>query len=169
MKVFFIADTHFGDGNIIVYENRPFGNTEEMDRVIMENWNNTVSENDMVFVVGDFSFHDTEKTSEICHSLNGEKFLVMGNHDTESEDYYYKCGFSGVSRYPIIYDNFWFVSHEPLYINRSMPYADIFGHVHGNPIYSDVSERSFCVSVERINYTPVELSEIKRRILQKGV
>lgn len=166
-KVFFIADTHFSDSNIIMYENRPFSSANDMDSILVKNWNDTVSENDTVFFLGDFSFCNKEKTAEICHSLNGEKFLVMGNHDTENEHFYYECGFSGVSRYPIIYSNFWILSHEPLYINRNMPYANIFGHVHGNPIYKDVSERSFCVSVERINYTPIEISEIQRRILEK--
>lgn len=99
-------------------------------------------------------------------SLIGEKFLIMGNHDTQSEKYYYDCGFDSVSRYPVIYENFWIVSHEPLYINRNMPYANIFGHVHSNPLYSDVSEQSFCVSVERINYMPIEFSEIK--LFMKG-
>lgn len=166
-KVFFIADTHFGDSNIIIYENRPFSSVDDMNSILVKNWNDTVSENDTVFFLGDLSFCNKEKTAEICHSLNGEKFLVMGNHDTENEQFYYECGFSGVSRYPIIYNNFWILSHEPLYINKNMPYANIFGHVHGNPIYKDVSERSFCVSVERINYTPIEISEIQRRILEK--
>ena len=126
-----------------------------------------VSEKDKVFLVGDFSAYGLEKSREICHQLNGEKFLVMGNHDTQNEQYYYECGFSGVSRYPIIYENFWLVSHEPLYINKNMPYANIFGHVHANPIYADFSEQSFCVSAERINYTPVAFSEIKRSIREK--
>ncbi|MCM1505673.1 MAG: metallophosphoesterase [Ruminococcus flavefaciens] len=106
MKIFFTADTHFGDGNIIRYENRPFLNTEEMDSTIIQNWNDTVSEDDKVFLTGDFSSYGFEKSREICKSLNGEKFLVMGNHDTENEQYYYECGFSGVRRYPIIYENF---------------------------------------------------------------
>jgi len=161
MGIFFTADTHFGDSNIIRYENRPFSSIEEMDRVLIENWNNTVSAKDKVFLVGDFSAYGFEKSYEICQQLNGEKFLVMGNHDTENEQYYYKCGFSGVSCYPIIYEGFWIISHEPVYINRNMPYANIFGHVHANPIYADVSEQSFCVSAERINYTPIEFSEIK--------
>lgn len=167
MKVFFTADTHFGDSNIIRYENRPFSCTEEMDRAIIKNWNDKVSAEDKVFLAGDFSAYGFEKSREICRQLNGEKFLVMGNHDTENEQYYYKCGFSGVSRYPIIYENFWIISHDPLYINKNMPYANIFGHVHASPIYADFSEQSFCVSVERINYTPVEFDEIKKCIQGK--
>lgn len=168
MKVFFTADTHFGDSNIIRYENRPFSNIEDMDRTIIKNWNDTVSENDKVFLLGDFSAYGFEKSCEICNSLNGEKFLVMGNHDTENEKYYCNCGFSGVSHYPIIYENFWILSHEPLYVNRNMPYANIFGHVHANPIYKDVSEQSFCVSIERTDYRPVEFGEIKRQIIENS-
>lgn len=167
MGVFFLADTHFGDRNIIRYENRLFSSTGDMDNALIHNWNNIVSEKDKVFLVGDFSAYGLEKSREICHQLNGEKFLVMGNHDTQNEQYYYECGFSGVSRYPIIYENFWIVSHEPLYINRNMPYANIFGHVHANPIYADFSEQSFCVSVERTDYKPVAFSEIERRIREE--
>ena len=43
MKVFFIADTHFGDSNILRYENRPFSDVEQMDSTLIKNWNNTVS------------------------------------------------------------------------------------------------------------------------------
>lgn len=164
-KTFFIADTHFGDNSILKYENRPFNNIQDMDNAIISNWNNTVSDNDTVFLLGDFSSYKNEKTNaQICHMLKGNKFLVMGNHDTETEKYYYECGFNGVYRFPIIYDDFWILSHEPLYINSSMPYANIFGHVHNNPIYTDFSNQSFCVSAERINYIPIEFDEIKSKM-----
>lgn len=167
-KIFFIADTHFGDRNIIRNENRPFSDISKMDNTIIKNWNATVSENDTVFIVGDFSFYNKEKATEICKNLNGEKIFVMANHDAENEKYYYECGFSGISRYPVIYENFWIISHEPVYVNINMPYANIFGHVHRNPIYTDFSERSFCISAERINYIPVEFSEIKKCIQEKN-
>ena len=47
------------------------------------------------------------------------------------------------------------LSHEPLYICGSMPYANLYGHVHSSPTYRSVSSQSACVSVERINYTPI--------------
>ena len=43
LKIFFIADTHFDDVNILHYENSPFKTVEEMNGVLIENWNRTVS------------------------------------------------------------------------------------------------------------------------------
>ena len=163
-EIFFIADTHFGHNEIIKYENRPFSDIDEMDRILISNWNNTVSDSDTVFMLGDFSAYPKDKSQEICRCLKGRKFLVMGNHDTQSENYYHEIGFESVSRYPIIIENFWILSHEPLYINKNMPYANIFGHVHSNPIYKDFSPQSFWVSAERINYTPLDFNTIRKEI-----
>lgn len=160
--MYFIADTHFGHENIIAYENRPFDTVEEMDRVMIENWNTVVKAEDEVFVLGDFSFYGKDRNTEICRKLNGRKILVMGNHDTNEPDYYKECGFQQVNPYPIIIDEFWMLSHEPLYINSNMPYANLYGHVHSNPIYADYSKQSFCACVERIDYTPISFSNIKQ-------
>lgn len=52
MSIFFIADTHFGDQNIILFENRPFADTEMMEKAFIELWNATVTSEDTVFVWG---------------------------------------------------------------------------------------------------------------------
>ena len=168
LKTFFIADTHFGHGDIIEYEKRPFGSVDEMDREMITRWNSVVSDDDTVYVVGDFSFYDVSgdcaKTAAICSQLKGKKILIKGNHDIHSEEYYRNCGFAAAYDYPIILGGFWIISHEPMYINANMPYANIYGHVHSNEIYRDYSSRSFCACAERINYTPVEWDEIKKRM-----
>lgn len=56
-------------------------------------------------------------------------------------------------------------SHEPLYVNENMPYANLFGHVHNSPIFKDFSKQHYCVSVERINYAPISFEEIKKQII----
>lgn len=164
--VYFVGDTHFGDKNIISFENRPFEDVEKMDEFIIIQWNSVVSDTDKVFHVGDFSAYDKEKNKEILSRLNGKKCLIMGNHDTNDEKYYRECGFDGVYKYPIVFENFFIISHEPMYINTNMPYANIYGHVHANPTYKDFSSRSFCVCVERNDYTPFSFDEIRKKIVE---
>jgi len=163
-KIFFIGDTHFGHSQIIDYEQRPFANVEDMDKELINRWNSVVMDEDTVFMIGDFSFYDKEKTTEICDSLKGQKILIIGNHDDKQAEYYIDCGFHKVYEYPIILEGFWMISHDPLYLNKNMPYANIYGHVHGNEMYVDYSKHSFCACVERINYTPIEWDEIKARL-----
>ena len=93
MKTFFIGDTHFGHSDIIGFENRPFTNVNEMDESLINNWNQAVSDEDKVFMIGDFSFYTKETTTDICLRLKGHKILIKGNHDTNSEEYYRQCGF----------------------------------------------------------------------------
>lgn len=166
-EVYLIADTHFGHTNIIPYESRPFSDVEEMDRELVKRWNETVGKQDLVFVLGDFSFYGKERTAKICKALQGKKVLIMGNHDSHSVPFYLECGFAEVSRYPIVYEGYWILSHEPLYMNAHMPYANIFGHVHGSTLYKDVSAQSFCVSAERIDYRPISFAEVKQAVTRE--
>ncbi len=163
-NTFFIADTHFGHKNVILYENRPFKNVEEMDSYMINKWNEVVDKEDDVYILGDFSYYDKEKTKEIINSLNGNKYIVLGNHEEESIEYYYSAGFKRVYDCPVIFQEYYILSHKPIYINPNMPYVNIFGHVHSNPLYNDYSNQSFCVSVERIGYCPIEFNDIKKCI-----
>lgn len=80
------ADTHFFHENIIRYCNRPFADVEEMNAIMVANWNNTVAPDDEVYHLGDFALvsktwlaYDLERLFE---RLRGKKYLVRGNHDS---------------------------------------------------------------------------------------
>ena len=159
---FIIADTHFCDKNIIPFANRPFADVEEMNNAMIEKWNSVVGESDEVYVVGDYM--DVSGVGKnLLGKLNGKKYLIKGNHDTLSNEVYRQMGFAEVYDVPIILDGFFILSHEPLYMNETMPYVNIFGHVHNNPIYKDCSKQHFCVSVERphMSYVPIPFAKIK--------
>ena len=158
MTTYLIADTHFSDANILKFENRPFSSVYSMNYAIIDSWNRTVEEDDEVYILGDFG--DFSKVNK----LSGIKYLVKGNHDTLSNEELRKCGFSEVYDKPIILNDFFILSHEPMYVTENAPYANIFGHVHNNPMYNAVSSRSYCVSVERIGYTPISFDEVKEAI-----
>ena len=163
-KIYFIADPHFGDERIRRYENRPFQNTKDMDLKMICNWNDLIDASDFVYVLGDFGADGYE--AELLSKLNGHKYLIKGNHDSKDNNYYRKAGFEEVYDYPIIIDGFWILSHESLYVNANMPYANIFGHVHNSPNIKDYSKQHFCVSVERIDYTPILFESIKKTVLE---
>lgn len=166
-KKFFIGDLHIGDETIINLENRPFASAEEQTLTFVSNWNNVVGDDDIIYVMGDFiipnlsDFHIAE-----IRKLKGKKILVKGNHDTLSDETYIeKFGFDKVYDTDIIIEDFWILSHEPKYVNKNFPYANIFAHVHNNPIYKTHSCRHYCVSAERINYTPISFEEIKSTLI----
>ena len=116
---------------------------------------NKVSDDDRVFVDGDFFDNMNEDyMKSILNRLKGKIILILGNHDKGYEDLYKKLGIEIIC-FPIIYKEWYIISHEPKFMNESMPYFNIFAQVHNNPIYKDYSNNSFCVSVERINYTPI--------------
>ena len=47
--LFFTSDTHFHHANIIRFCNRPFRDVEEMDEILIRNWNEVVGPEDTVF------------------------------------------------------------------------------------------------------------------------
>lgn len=78
---YYIADTHFGHENIIRHDDRPFGSAEEMDKVLIQFWNNRVTNNDDIWIVGDFAFRSAESVAFYAKQLRGKKHLILGNHD----------------------------------------------------------------------------------------
>lgn len=163
MATFLIADTHFNDKDIIRYERRPFQDTSEMTKKLIRYWNHVVSPKDDVWHLGDVICHDDcplHQIRRIIEQLNGTKYLIKGNHDTKNSHFYRHAGFKEVYDRPVLLDGFFLLSHEPQYMNDQTPFANIFGHVHGNPMFNTVSPHSYCVCVERISYKPIALTEI---------
>lgn len=164
-RIWLIGDTHFYHRNIIKYCNRPFQDVNEMNETLIQNWNNTITRNDdTVYMVGDFALTSAEKIIEICNRLKGRKTLILGNHDGASMKTYYEAGFEFISKYPLLIEDFYLLSHYPQYVQSNGVYINIYAHIHDNPMYVTVSSRTFCVSSERINYTPICLTEIIERI-----
>ena len=79
--VYYIADTHFGHKNVIRFDNRPFADTTLMDEVLVHNWNERVTEDDTVYILGDAFWKNEENSVKLIQRLNGHKHLIRGNHD----------------------------------------------------------------------------------------
>lgn len=162
MRRWVIADLHFGHANVIQYCDRPYRDVDHMTEELIKNWNNVVAKDDIVYVLGDFTLsRHKEYIAELCSRLNGNKVLIMGNHDTRKPKDYIEAGFIQATRKPILLEPRLVLMHEPPQdedIWFRCKY--IFGHVHDKKCDADDFGNCACVSVERINYTPVDLDKL---------
>lgn len=94
MNIWFTSDLHVDHLNIIKYCNRPFSGVDEQRRVLIGNWNEKVGPRDRVYVLGDFVMGNVGYAQRILKSLNGEKYLIKGNHDRGSSEKLTEAGFS---------------------------------------------------------------------------
>ena len=129
MKYFLTADTHFGHGNIITYCNRPFKNPDHMNSTLINNWNMRVTNEDVVFIAGDFCFKsgsNCEKANHWMNQLNGQKILIRGNHDNNnSAKTIIDCLHITFANQRIN------ICHKPEHANSEFP-INLCGHVHNN-------------------------------------
>ena len=158
-NTFYFADPHFGHAGIINFEStrpfRPFATIEEHDEEIIRRWNARVNPRDRVFLLGDVSMGSRHIAR--CAELNGDKRLVMGNHDRfptlEYLKYFKKC-YGAV----VLYDNI--LTHIPVHPCQLTRWKlNIHGHMHTCKIDDP---RYVCVSAEQVNLTPISHDELMK-------
>ena len=155
-KVFITSDTHFNHKNIIKYCNRPFDSVDEMNNVLIDNWNKSIDNNDIIIHLGDFGFNGycPNSLQQIVANLRGRKWLILGNHDKKTLGFWEELGFKYVFRKPIILHNI-ILSHKPILKPKML---NIHGHIHNKEL-KNKSKNHICVCVEKTNYYPI-LSEV---------
>lgn len=135
MKIFYIADWHYDHANVIHFDNRPFNTVEEMNAQLVENWNNTVTDDDIVYVLGDMFWCGVQKATPIMNSLHGTKVLVQGNHDSCRCKEFMKL-FADYVPYLEIVDgcNNVVLCHYPMpcFKNHYWNWVHLYGHVHNS-------------------------------------
>ena len=162
--VFFTADQHFGHQNIIKYCNRPFGTVSEMNQYMIDRWNRKVKKDDKVFVLGDFALAPSKDIIKWGRALNGNKTLVLGNHDRANKTVYLEAGFQEVIKYPILWNEFYILSHAPKTKTDMGRLYNIFAHIHNDSRFENVTDSGICVNVERTEYAPISFKEIQEEI-----
>ena len=167
--IFVISDTHFGHSNIIKYCNRPFKDADEMDNILIENWNKTVKDTDIVYHLGDV-YMGHKEPSKILKNLNGHKRLILGNHDN-GKDQNLLNNFQKIMVWRMFPEFGLLLTHVP--VHNSSLYRGVTGNeenppkllnVHGHIHDKDpLSEDYVNVSVEKINYTPIHIEDLIKR------
>jgi len=168
MNTWLIADTHFGHKNIIRYCARPFTDVHQMEDIIIRNWNKVVTNEDIVFHLGDFGLFLPGALTSIYYRLNGfKKFLIKGNHDKSTQQLY-KMGWDAVLKEVTLKTSSGhkvLLRHKPL--DTKIPeHIDfvIHGHLHDKEC---IIPQHLNVSVEAINYTPITSDHAIKLLLMK--
>lgn len=167
-NIFFISDTHFGHAN--TFEKfkrndgrplRPFTSVDEMNGVMIKNWNAVVAPSDKIYHLGDVVIN--KKYLWIVSLLNGHKRLIRGNHDIFDTKKYLEIGFEEVYGTRVFEGEQMIFSHIPLYKEciTTRFGTNVHGHLHSNVLY-DI--KYLCISVEHTKYAPISLNEIRERI-----
>lgn len=163
----FISDTHFFHTNILKFTDdggkriRPFNSLDEMHEYMIEKWNSVVKPNDYVYHLGDVTFQYHRPFNELMSRLNGQKRLIVGNHDKiwnpALQKHFVKADlWKGFKEY-----NFT-ASHFPLPLEGLRDGAfNVHGHIHQN---KKADPHYINVSVEVRDYTPVNIDEIGQEI-----
>lgn len=158
--MYLISDCHFDHKNILAYEDRPFRDLNHMKESLIYNWNIEVKKRDYIYVLGDFCFGNKALVKSIVSRLNGRIHLIQGSHDgSHSYEWWKECGIEFFSKYPIVYEDKYILSHEPINENLIGQFYNIHGHIHSN---NHPNKRYFNVSVEAINYRPINFEEVKK-------
>lgn len=164
MTIFFTSDLHFTHNNIIKYCDRPFANTKEMDETIIHNWNETVEPNDIVYFLGDFSF--SKESKNLFVRLNGNKHIIMGNHDNS---YTKSFGWSGhyLLKQIKVADQEITLCHYAMRVwdNSFRGAWMLYGHSHGTLLEDETM--SCDVGVDVWGYRPVSYERLLNKMLWK--
>lgn len=96
---YYIADCHFSHKNILHFDQRPFENVEQMEEIMCASWNQTVNEEDTVYILGDFCWGKADEWLKITKKLAGKKILVEGNHDLKQYPLELRAAFVDIKPY----------------------------------------------------------------------
>ena len=178
----FISDTHFNHEKLLYFRTqsgeriREFDTVEQMNEHMIECWNSVVKPGDTVWHLGDVVFGDDRMLwmDKNWHKLNGVKKLTVGNHDRLPDLCVY---FEETRLWLIDNDLKILLSHVPVHqtcarmfgskdngiLKNPLPLLNVHGHIHENPSPPGPYQ---CVSVEHIDYTPINVDQLKMELIQ---
>ena len=168
--LYFTSDTHFGHGNILKFQshNRVFDSIDEMDESLIERWNNKVKPKDVVIHGGEVSWHKPYKVAEILSRLNGQKYLIKGNHDSSAIFEFFEA-YTDYAEVKLGNQNIC-VFHFPIleWNRRHHGMWHLHGHTHGRNLFQEIGfvpGKMLDIGIDNHpNLEPFSIEEIKERM-----
>lgn len=164
--IWFTSDLHLNHRAVVSMCGRPFKSVDEMNDILIRNFNERVKKNDTVYILGDISHRTpTTEVNNFISRLNGKKILCKGNYDKRYDS----------SLFEGIYDFLEIAVHG---VNISLMYypmmswpksrhgsIHLHGHIHSKGDYNLQQKEEgilrYDVGVNANNFFPVSIAEVK--------
>lgn len=165
---YYIADCHFGDARVMNLSHRPFKSSEEMDELIIKNWNRIIQDWDDVYIVGDLICKRVDPIPYLKR-LKGRLHLVCGNHDRLMiKNPQARAFFQEIEDYLVVEDrNHRIVLfHYPILEWDGFYYGSwhIYGHIHNHSSLTQERVRKLFKAlncgVDLTDFKPVTFDEL---------
>ena len=176
MPIYLISDTHFNHDKPFIYEPRGFSSVDDMNKTIINNWNGIVTDQDDIYVLGDFFLGtDTDYIRDTIGNLRGKIHLIIGNHDTHAKIELYKelriCEVLYATQIKFK-KRLFYLSHYPtltatLQSNPEKAIFNLFGHTHSKDKFYENSPYMYNVAVDANDNAPVSIDFIYDSIMKK--
>jgi len=179
-NIYFWGDLHLGHSNAYKFPSadgdrnmRSFSSMYACEKVMVDNYNSIVKDNDIVYFLGDVWLDKKRGPQILKYMKKGSKHLIMGNHDNKSDiNTYIECfdKIYGVLYLPKIKC---ILSHVPIHPSFLGPQIhlegkvrfdyNIAGHTHDYHIKKEHKKdmRYLNSCVEIVNYRPVTFEQLK--------
>ncbi|MDR1909115.1 MAG: hypothetical protein LBQ35_04305 [Spirochaetaceae bacterium] len=139
-----------------------------MNAALIDNWNSVVTDDDEIYIPGDFLYRGTGRdANRILAALRGKKYLVRGNHERYLEDPdFIMPAFEWVKDYYLLYHEKrkFVLFHYPILSWDGAFHGSIhlYGHVHNNVHTSEYFNRNRAINVgaDVRDFRPVSIEEI---------
>jgi calcineurin-like phosphoesterase family protein len=179
MKQFITSDQHYGHKSILIFnpkrlkdDGSEFKTIQEHDNYLIEKYNSIVSNNDLVYHLGDFAYKCNKNYAEsIFWRLNGRKILIIGNHDSRIAKKFINCWeeVHELLRIEIVKSNGFkqkvLLSHRP-FLSWERSCIHLHGHTHGK--IEHLNKDHFLIrkdiGVDTNNLYPYDLEELINNI-----
>lgn len=169
--IYFSSDLHLNHSKPFIYEPRGFSSVEEMNNTIIKNFNEIITPEDDLYLLGDNFLGELEPGIKFFKQVPGKIHLIWGNHDTDnrktalSECYNVVeiCGFAEAIKY---HKWHFFCSHFPSNTTNFDDYKkplkqrtlNLHGHTHSKEKFNLFG--SYNVAVDAHNCYPVSIDKI---------
>jgi calcineurin-like phosphoesterase family protein len=169
-NIWVVSDTHFNHTNILKFKDKGgklfrgdlFKDTDHMNNIMIDNWNKLVKPQDKIYHLGDVYFGAQDKADAILSRLNGKKRLIVGNHDViYGKGNVLQKHFQKIYMWRLFKEFNMCLTHVPIHENnfRKVEY-NVHGHIHQN---DSSGPKYINVSVEKTDYTPVNIEEVIKK------